>query len=103
MRPLVGRYNAKELAFSIIKEKLSARAVENFVRSQKDIEAKKAKPPRKVDSNVLLVQKQIEESLLLSHLLHYLELWLYLHVLTRRLIIITRKPISTLIKNINGK
>ncbi len=63
VRPLVGRYNAKELAFSIIKEKLSARAVENFVRSQKDIEAKKAKPPRKVDSNVLLVQKQIEESL----------------------------------------
>ena len=63
VRPLVGRYNAKELALSIIKEKLSARSVENFVKSQKYIEAKKDKTISRTDSNVLLAQRQIEESL----------------------------------------
>ena len=63
VRPLVGRYNAKELALSIIKEKLSARSVENFVKSQKYIEAKKDKTISETDSNVLLAQRQIEESL----------------------------------------
>ena len=63
VRPLVGRYNAKELALSIIKEKLSARSVENFVKSQKYIEAKKDRSISETDSNVLLAQRQIEESL----------------------------------------
>ena len=63
VRPLVGRYNAKEIALSILKEKLSARSVENLVKNQKDLEGKKGTSKSKTDSNVLLAQRQIEESL----------------------------------------
>jgi ParB family transcriptional regulator, chromosome partitioning protein len=63
VRPLVGRYNAKEIALSILKEKLSARSVENLVKNQKDAEGKKRSSKSKTDPNVLLAQKQIEESL----------------------------------------
>ena len=63
VRPLVGRYNAKEIALSILKEKLSARSVENLVKNQKESEGKKDKLKSKVDPNVLLIQRQIEENL----------------------------------------
>ena len=41
VRPLVGRYNAKEIANSILKEKLSARSVENLVKKSKKFRRKK--------------------------------------------------------------
>jgi len=63
VRPLVGRYNAKEIANSILKEKLSARSVESLVKNQKDLEGKKGSSKSKTDPNVLLAQRQIEESL----------------------------------------
>ena len=63
VRPLVGRYNAKEIANSILKEKLSARSVENLVKNQKDAEGKKGSSKSKTDPNALLAQRQIEESL----------------------------------------
>ena len=63
VRPLVGRYNAREIANSILKEKLSARSVENLVKNQKDSEGKKGSSKSKTDPNVLLAQRQIEESL----------------------------------------
>ena len=63
VRPLVGRYNAKEIALSILKEKLSARSVENLVKNQKESEGKKKTSKYKTDPNALLAQRQIEESL----------------------------------------
>ena len=63
VRPLVGRYNAKEIANSILKEKLSARSVENLVKNQKYAEGKKGTSKSKTDPNVSLAQRQIEESL----------------------------------------
>ena len=63
VRPLVGRYNAKEIANSILKGKLSARSVESLVKNQKDLEGKKGSSKSKTDPNVLLAQRQIEESL----------------------------------------
>jgi ParB family transcriptional regulator, chromosome partitioning protein len=63
VRPLVGRYNAREIANSILKEKLSARSVENLVKNQKDAEGKKVTSKSKTDPNVSLAQRQIEESL----------------------------------------
>jgi ParB family transcriptional regulator, chromosome partitioning protein len=63
VRPLVGRHNAKEIANSILKEKLSARSVENLVKNQKSSEGKKGSSKSKTDPNVLLAQRQIEESL----------------------------------------
>ena len=63
VRPLVGRYNAREIANSILKEKLSARSVENLVKNQKDAEGKKVSSKSKTDPNVSLAQRQIEESL----------------------------------------
>jgi ParB family chromosome partitioning protein len=62
VRPLVGRYNAIELAHSIIKEKLSARSIENLVKRQKEKEDEKLKPQKKTDVNLLLAQRKIEES-----------------------------------------
>ena len=41
VRPLVGRYNAKEIANSILKEKLSARSVEKFSKKSKRFRRKK--------------------------------------------------------------
>ena len=63
VRPLVGRHNAKEIANSILKEKLSARSVENLVKNQKESEGKKGTSKSKTDPNALLAQRQIEESL----------------------------------------
>jgi len=63
VRPLVGRYNATALAYSIIKEKLSARSIENLVRRDKEKEEDKLKPKKVVDVNILLAQRKIEESI----------------------------------------
>ena len=66
VRPLVGRFNASEIAKSIIKEKLSARSIENLVKKEKEKEASKSKEVKKSDPNLLLAQRRIEENLGLS-------------------------------------
>jgi ParB family chromosome partitioning protein len=63
VRPLIGRYNALLIAKSIIKEKLSARSIENLVKNEKEKEEKKIKPGKKTDPNILLVERRIEERL----------------------------------------
>ena len=63
VRPLIGRYNALSIAKSIIKEKLSARSIENLVKNEKEKEEKKIKPGKKTDPNILLVERRIEERL----------------------------------------
>ena len=47
VRPLVGRFNAVQIAHSIIKEKLSARSIENLVRREKEKEEEQSKPKKK--------------------------------------------------------
>jgi ParB family chromosome partitioning protein len=61
VRPLVGRFNASELAHSIIKEKLSARSIENLVKIEREKDNTKSKPQKKTDVNILLAQRKIEE------------------------------------------
>tara|TARA_B110000971_G_C20031152_1_gene511498 strand:- start:2752 stop:3642 length:891 start_codon:yes stop_codon:yes gene_type:complete len=63
VRPLVGRFNAIEIARTIIKEKLSARSIENIVKNEKEKEALKLKPKKHTDPNALLVQRKLEERL----------------------------------------
>jgi ParB family chromosome partitioning protein len=63
VRPLVGRHNALQLANSIIKERLSARSIENLVRNEKELESKRSSGLKKSDPNALLLQRQIEENL----------------------------------------
>jgi len=63
VRPLVGRHNALKLAYTILKEKLSARSIENLVKNDKEKE-KNLNAPRKItDPNILLAQRKIEENL----------------------------------------
>ena len=63
VRPLVGRHNAGKLAETIIKEKLSARSIENLVKNDKEKEKSQNKPKKITDPNILLAQRKIEESL----------------------------------------
>ncbi|MBA1339716.1 MAG: chromosome partitioning protein, ParB family [Pelagibacterales bacterium] len=63
VRPLVGRFNALQIAQSILKDRLSARSIENLVKSEKDREDKKNKLPKKTDPNILLAQRKLEEKL----------------------------------------
>ena len=63
VRPLVGRFNALEIAQSIIKEKLSARSIENFVKREKEKDTEKLKIRKATDPNVLLAERKIEENL----------------------------------------
>jgi len=63
VRPLVGRFNALEIARTIVKEKLSARSIENLVKNEKDKEDANIKPKRKTDPNILLAERKIEENL----------------------------------------
>jgi len=63
VRPLVGRFNALNIARSIIKERLSARSIENLVKNEKEKEASNLKTPIKSDPNILLVQRKLEEAL----------------------------------------
>ncbi len=62
VRPLIGRFNAVQIAQSIIKENLSARSIENLVRREKEKEEDKSKSPKKTDVNILLAERLIEES-----------------------------------------
>ena len=61
VRPLIGRFNALKIAESIVKEKLSARSIENFVKREKEKETEK--PIKITDPNILLQERKIEESL----------------------------------------
>jgi len=63
VRPLVGRFNAFQIAQSIIKEKLSARSIENLVKNEKEKEDKKIKPLKRTDPNILLAKRKLEEYL----------------------------------------
>ena len=63
VRPLVGRHNATSLANTILKEKLSARSIENLVKNDKEKEKSQNKPKKITDPNILLAQRKIEESL----------------------------------------
>ena len=55
--------NALEIAQSIIKEKLSARSIENFVKREKEKDTEKRKIRKATDPNVLLAERKIEENL----------------------------------------
>ena len=59
VRPLVGRIKALEIAQLIMKENLSSRAVEVFVKKEEG----KISPIKKIDANILYAEKQIEENL----------------------------------------
>ena len=63
VRPLVGRHNASQLASTILKERLSARSIENLVKNDKEKEKYKNQPKKNTDPNILLVQRHIEENL----------------------------------------
>jgi ParB family chromosome partitioning protein len=63
VRPLVGRFNALDIARTIIKEKLSSRSIENLVRNQKEIEGRKNKLKSKTDPNILLAERKMEDKL----------------------------------------
>ena len=63
VRPLIGRFNALQIAQSIIKEKLSARSIENLVKYEKERDNIKLKPLTKTYPNILLIQRKLEERL----------------------------------------
>ena len=63
VRPLVGRHNAVKLAHTILKDKLSARSIENLVKNDKELEKNQNKPKTISDPNILLAQRKIEENL----------------------------------------
>ncbi|MDC0426740.1 ParB/RepB/Spo0J family partition protein [Pelagibacteraceae bacterium] len=63
VRPLVGRHNAIKLAHTILKEKLSARSIENLVKNDKEKEKNENQPKKVTDPNILLAQRKIEENL----------------------------------------
>ena len=63
VRPLVGRHNAVELAHIILKEKLSSRSIENFVKNNKEKEKNKISQKKLTDPNILLAQRKIEENI----------------------------------------
>ena len=63
VRPLVGRFNASKIAMQVLKEKLSARSIENIVKREKESENNRFTIPKKTDVNTLLAQRLIEENL----------------------------------------
>lgn len=64
VRPLIGRHNAVSIARDIVKEKLSARSIENIVRRERDKTFGSKKVQYKtVDTNILLAQRLIEEKI----------------------------------------
>jgi len=63
VRPLVGRFNAFDIAQAILKEKLSARSIENLVKRQKEQEVKKVIRVKDTDINTVLAQKKLEDNL----------------------------------------
>ena len=60
---MVGRHNAVKLAHTILKDKLSARSIENLVKNDKELEKNQNKPKTISDPNILLAQRKIEENL----------------------------------------
>mgnify|MGYP001191237173 CR=1 FL=1 len=62
-RPLVGRHNAVQLAETILKDRLSARSIENLVKNDKEKEKNQKTPRKSTDPNILLAQRQIEENM----------------------------------------
>ena len=63
VRPLIGRYNALDIARTIIKERLSSRSIENLVKNAKEKEVNKFKTQIKSDPNILLAERKLEEHL----------------------------------------
>ena len=63
VRPLVGRHNSVKLAHTILKEKLSARSIENLVKNDKEKEKNQNRSRKITDPNILLVERKIEENL----------------------------------------
>ncbi|MDA7606270.1 ParB/RepB/Spo0J family partition protein [Pelagibacteraceae bacterium] len=63
VRPLIGRFNALPIALSIIKEKLSARSIENLVKREREKENDSTKQKQKTDPNILLAERKLEENL----------------------------------------
>ncbi len=63
VRPLVGRHNSVRLALTILKEKLSARSIENLVKNDKEKEKNQNRSRKITDPNILLVERKIEENL----------------------------------------
>lgn len=63
VRPLVGRFNASKIAMQVLKEKLSARSIENIVKREKESENNRFTIPKKTDANTLLAQRLIEDNL----------------------------------------
>jgi ParB family chromosome partitioning protein len=63
VRPLVGRHNSVKLALTILKEKLSARSIENLVKNDKEKEKNQNRSRNITDPNILLVERKIEENL----------------------------------------
>ena len=63
VRPLVGRFNASDIAKTIVKEKLSSRSIENLVKNEKEKEVNKQKSVKKTDPDILLSQRKLEENL----------------------------------------
>ena len=63
VRPLVGRHNAIKLAQTILKDKLSARSIENLVKNDKEKEKNQSSPKKVTDPNILLAQRKIEENM----------------------------------------
>ena len=51
------------MALAIIKEKLSARSIENLVKREKEVEDEKLKPVKQTDPNILLLERKLEEKL----------------------------------------
>jgi ParB family transcriptional regulator, chromosome partitioning protein len=58
-RPLIGLFNATEIAEEIVTKKLSARSVELLIRDKKGPQ----KPGFRIDANIINEQKKIEEIL----------------------------------------
>ena len=58
-RPLIGRHNALDLAKTILTNKLSSRSVEKLIK----IDKAKDSNINNIDSNILSVQKEIEQSI----------------------------------------
>jgi len=63
VRPLIGRFNALEMANSILRDKLSARSIENLVRTEKQRQNERSETNKKPDGDILLAQRRLEESL----------------------------------------
>ena len=58
VRPLVGRFNASDIAKTIVKEKLSSRSIENLVKNEKEKEVNKQKSVKKKEFQIFYYPKE---------------------------------------------